>query len=91
MPSHSKRPRDLNHRAADIVAAATDGEAVPEEAEAEATPEPTAEERHNAAVTMGRLGGQKGGKARARILTPEQRQAIAKKAAAARWRHQKSI
>jgi hypothetical protein len=30
-------------------------------------------------------GGKRGGKARARALTPEQRSEIAKKAAAARW------
>lgn len=34
---------------------------------------------------IGRLGGAKGGKARARSLTPEQRAEIAKKAAEARW------
>jgi len=38
-----------------------------------------------AAVVLGRLGGKKGGKARAKKLTPEQRSEIAKKAAEARW------
>lgn len=38
------------------------------------------------AVALGRLGGLKGGKARAKSLTKEQRQEIAKKAAAARWK-----
>jgi hypothetical protein len=33
----------------------------------------------------GRLGGLKGGQARAEALSPEQRKEIAKKAAAARW------
>ena len=37
------------------------------------------------AVAQGRLGGIKGGKARAEKLTPEQRQEIARKAAQARW------
>jgi len=37
------------------------------------------------AVALGRLGGLKGGKARAAKLTPEQRKEIAKKAAAKRW------
>ena len=37
------------------------------------------------AVALGRLGGQKGGKARARALSPAKRKAIAKKAAQARW------
>jgi hypothetical protein len=34
---------------------------------------------------MGRNGGKKGGRARAESLTAEQRQAIAKAAAKARW------
>lgn len=38
-----------------------------------------------AAVTLGRKGGLKGGRARADKLTPEQRSAIAKRAAQARW------
>ena len=37
------------------------------------------------AATTGREGGKKGGKARAKALTPEQRSAIAKKAAEKRW------
>ena len=36
-------------------------------------------------VAAGRIGGLKGGKARAEKLSPERRQEIAKKAAAARW------
>jgi hypothetical protein len=42
--------------------------------------------KNQAAVTLGRLGGLKGGKARADKLTPEQRAKIARKAAAKRWR-----
>jgi hypothetical protein len=42
-------------------------------------------EKNKAAQELGRLGGLKGGKARADKLTPEQRSAIAKKAAEARW------
>lgn len=38
-----------------------------------------------AAVALGRLGGKKGGKARAAKLTPAQRSEIARRAAAARW------
>lgn len=38
-----------------------------------------------AAVERGRLGGIKGGKARAKKLTPSQRQASALKAVRARW------
>jgi hypothetical protein len=77
MPERSskRRPRDANQLAAQIVAEATDDEAPAEEA-------PT---KNPAAVALGRLGGKKGGKARAEKLTPEQRREIAKKAAAARW------
>ena len=41
--------------------------------------------KNPAAVALGRLGGLKGGKARAAKLTPERRSEIAKKAAQARW------
>lgn len=37
------------------------------------------------AVALGTLGGSKGGLARAEAMTPEERQRVAKKAAAARW------
>lgn len=49
--------------------------------EAEAQPE-----KNPAAVALGRMGGLKGGKARAAKLTPAKRKAIAKKAAKARWK-----
>jgi hypothetical protein len=42
-------------------------------------------EKNPAAVALGKLGGKKGGDARARKLSPEQRKAIAQKAARARW------
>lgn len=38
------------------------------------------------AVALGRLGGQKGGKARAEKLSASQRTAIAKQAARTRWK-----
>ena len=41
--------------------------------------------KNPAAVALGRLGGAKGGKARAAALSPAKRKQIAKKAAAARW------
>ena len=44
-----------------------------------------AEEKNPVAVALGKLGGRKGGKVRAAKLTPEERSAIAKKAAKARW------
>lgn len=40
----------------------------------------------NAAAVLGRLGGLKGGPARAKKLSPKKRRQIAKKAANARWR-----
>ena len=42
--------------------------------------------KNPAAVALGRLGGAKGGPARAAKLTAEQRKEIAQKAAAKRWR-----
>jgi hypothetical protein len=80
MPKRSskpKRPSDVNALAASIVAAATD-----ETPKAEPTPEELA---HAAAVSLGRLGGLKGGKARAASLSKKRRADIAKKAAKARW------
>lgn len=44
----------------------------------------TADGRNAAAVQLGRLGGLKGGKARAEKLTPEERSEIARKGAEAR-------
>ncbi len=41
--------------------------------------------KNSAAVALGRLGGKKGGPARAKKLSPERRSEIARKAAAARW------
>lgn len=43
-------------------------------------------QKNPAAVALGRLGGQKGGNARAAKLTAKERSEIAKKAAAARWK-----
>ena len=42
-------------------------------------------EKNPAAVALGRMGGLKGGKARAEKLSPSKRRAIAKKAAKTRW------
>lgn len=53
-----------------------------------AAKEPSEEKppKNPAAVALGRLGGLKGGKARAEKLSPEKRREIAEKAARARWR-----
>jgi hypothetical protein len=41
--------------------------------------------KNPAAVVLGKLGGMKGGRARAAKLTPEARKEIAQRAAKARW------
>ena len=41
--------------------------------------------KNPAAIAMGKLGGAKGGAARAVALSPAKRKSIAKKAALARW------
>jgi hypothetical protein len=48
-------------------------------------PEPTAPPKNSAAVELGRLGGKKGGAARAANMTAKQRSEAARKAAQARW------
>ncbi|KXK05385.1 MAG: hypothetical protein UZ03_NOB001000883 [Nitrospira sp. OLB3] len=47
---------------------------------------PSEPEKNPAAVALGRLGGLKGGKARAEKLSTKKRSEIAKKAAKARWK-----
>ena len=68
--ANSKRPTDVNSLAKLIVDLTTGDET---------------ELKPNVKQQAGRLGGLKGGKARAESLTPEQRSAIAKKAAQKRW------
>lgn len=46
-------------------------------------------EKNPAAVSLGRLGGLKGGKARAESLSAERRAEIAREAAAKRWAKKK--
>lgn len=68
-----KRPRDASQLAKWIVDEATGQHTAP------------VEQRNPAAVALGRLGGLRGGKARADKLSAKKRSAIAKKAAQARW------
>lgn len=77
-----RRSSDVNQRAASIVMEATSDEEAPAELDEE---EDADDGKNPAAVALGRLGGKKGGKARAESLSPERRRDIAKKAAAARW------
>lgn len=75
MPERSpKRPKDANQLAYQIMLEST--------GQAEAPPEPV---KNPHAVALGRMGGLKGGVARAAAMTPVQRSASAKKAAAKRW------
>lgn len=76
MPKRSsKKKKDINELAKSIVEQATGGQ-----------PKESVDEGKNpAAVALGRLGGLKGGKARAAKLTKEQRSEIAQKAAKKRW------
>jgi hypothetical protein len=48
-------------------------------------------EKNPAAVTLGRLGGLKGGKGRADSMTPERRREIAQRAAKQRWAKEKGL
>jgi hypothetical protein len=68
---------DLNRLAKSIVDQATTDDQLQKKA--------IEEGKNPAAVILGRLGGLKGGKARARRLSAEQRSQIAKKAAQVRW------
>lgn len=79
-----KRPTDINLLARQIVEEAID-EPLTEGPPEELTEPKPVKEKNPAAVALGRLGGLKGGKARAEKLSPEERKEIAKKAATKRW------
>ncbi|MBN2563933.1 MAG: hypothetical protein JXQ75_23710 [Phycisphaerae bacterium] len=76
-----KTRRDTAEIARDIVE-----QVIGEKLSGEPLDEPEPDTRNPAAVELGRLGGLKGGKARAVKLTAEQRSDIAKKAATTRWK-----
>ncbi len=78
MSKKVKLPTDTNKKAFAIVQLATSEDT-----------EMTSDGKNAAAVSLGRLGGLKGGMARAESLTAKKRSAIAKKAAAARWKDKK--
>jgi hypothetical protein len=75
MPKRSRKPADFNQMGFAIIREATDPDYDPYQG------------KNPAAVELGRLGGKKGGKARAAKLSPAERSEIAKRAAAARWHH----
>ena len=83
MPDRSKtRPRDPNQLAYRIMLEST--------GQAPKTPPPIAKPKNPAAVALGRLGGLKGGAARAAALSPRKRSQIAAKAAKVRWAARKT-
>jgi len=88
MPKRSSKGHqnpDENETAFRIVQQAT---AEDEDVQEPEKPEPPPE-KNPAAVALGRLGGKKGGKARAETLSGERRSEIARKAAEARWSKEK--
>ncbi len=76
-PGRKPEALDINQFAARMLELAM-GEPVGPPAEPE-------REKNPAAVALGKLGGAKGGHARAAKMTAKQRSAAAKKAARARW------
>jgi hypothetical protein len=72
---HKKRPTDANQLAKLIVDISS----------GEVEDKPDYGDKNPAAVELGRLGGKKGGKARAESLSAKKRKEIAKKASQARW------
>ncbi len=80
MQKRSRKKVDLTRLAKSIV----DQAVTEEQLQAKAIEEG----KNPAAVSLGRLGGLKGGKARAMRLSSEERKEIARKAAAARWHNQ---
>lgn len=76
MAKKTKLPADLNKKAKSIVDIATG------QIEIKTIPQ---DEIKAAASILGKKGGKAGGKARAESLTDEEKIAIAKKGAAARW------
>lgn len=77
-----KQPTDINILAKSIVARATHEELLPAPIKENL---PVVKEKNPAAVALGRLGGLKGGKARAKKLSAKKRKEIAQKAAKTRW------
>ena len=81
MPKRSSKPEDV--ALPDEPALQREAPSVPAEQPAE--PDPAAPAKNSAAVALGKLGGRKGGLARAANLSAKKRKEIAKKAARARW------
>jgi hypothetical protein len=82
--SKKSKPKDISQLARAIVEEVT-GESLASHTLLKDPPKEPIRKKNPAAVALGKLGGKKGGTARAKKLTPEQRKAIAQKAARARW------
>jgi hypothetical protein len=85
MPTRSSKPRDHDFT---TVARRVVEQAIGEKLDGSPLDDPNAG-KNPAAVALGKLGGAKGGAARAKALSPAKRKAIAKRAAAARWTKKK--
>lgn len=86
MPKRSSKPkREGTEHDFTVTARRVVEQAIGEQLDGSPLPDHT-KGKNPAAVALGRLGGKKGGKARADALSPAKRKAIAKKAAAARWK-----
>jgi len=81
MPTRSSKPKDHDFT---TVARHVVEHAIGEKLDGSPLDDPNAG-KNPAAVALGKLGGSKGGVARAAALSPRKRKQIAKKAAAARW------
>jgi hypothetical protein len=82
--SKKSKPLDISELARAIVEETTSESLADQLSPNEPTSQPSRVKNANA-VALGKLGGKKGGDARAKKLSPEQRKAIAQKAARARW------
>ena len=83
--NRKKKEHDFAVTAFRVVQEATGEDELPQGKPGTPKPESDIGDKNPAAVALGRLGGKKGGPARAKKLTPERRREIAQKAAAARW------
>ena len=81
MPKRSSPKRDFMEVARSVVE-----HAIGEQMDGSPLPAPEPDKRNPHAVALGSMGGRKGGKARAKALSPTQRSRIAARAAKTRWK-----
>lgn len=74
MPERPRRPKDINELAKLVVELSTGSRE-----------DSSFDGKNPAAVLLGRMGGKKGGLARAKNMSPKRRSEIARQAAVARW------